>query len=137
MVDSYASNSDSVDFVQLAERARQMRSELEQARDDLGRIEVQGFGGTGLVQATVSGENHLIALAIDSSIIDPDDPETLSYLVREAVNDAMAKLDTKRGERVGSITDGFKDMLSGAAVAPPHVTPLTASRRPPRSDGMS
>lgn len=97
MTDSYASNSDSADFGQLAERACQMRYELEQVSDDLGRIEVRGFGGTGLVQATVSGENLLIALAIDSSIIDPDDPETLSYLVRQAVNDAMAKLDTKRG----------------------------------------
>ena len=81
------------------------------------------------MQATVSGQNVLVALTIDSSIIDPDDPETLRELVREAVNDAMAKLIAQRGERVTSITDGFNGMISGAASSLPRVTPVTATRR--------
>lgn len=129
MADSNASDSGPVDFVLLAERARQMRRQLEQARDDLGRFEAQGLGGNGLVQATVSGENVLVALTIDSSVIDPDDPETLQELVREAVNDATARLAAQRGERVSSITDGLAGMLSGAAAREPRVTPMTASRR--------
>jgi len=129
MEDSDAPARDPLHFVQLAERTRQMRDRLERARDELARAEAQGFGGDGLVQATVSGQNVLVALTIDSSIIDPGDPETLSELVREAVNDAMAKLIAQRGERVTSITDGFNSMIAGAASSLPQVTPVTANRR--------
>jgi hypothetical protein len=138
MPDRSASGREPVDFGLLAERARRMRRELEQARDDLGRIEARGLGGGGLVQATVSGENVLVALTIDSSVIDPDDPETLQELVREAVNDAMAGMAAQRGERATSITDGLAGMFSGAAAREPRVTPMTPARRQqPRPDNLS
>ena len=136
MADSRSSDGDSVDFVQLAERARQMRQQLERARADIGRLEARGLGGNGLVQATFSGDNVLVALDIDSSIIDPDDPETLSELVREAVNDATTKLAAQRGERFGSVAEGLAGMASGTGPRELHVTPMTAARhRPPRPDG--
>jgi DNA-binding YbaB/EbfC family protein len=124
----------SVDLRLLADRARQMRGQLEQARGDLSRMEGKGYGGNGLVQATVSGENVLVDLAIDSSVINPDDPETLQDLVREAVNDATAKLAARRGERVSSITGGLGGLLAGARDRAPRVTPLTPSRRPDKKD---
>jgi DNA-binding protein YbaB len=124
MADSRASDSDPVDLALLAERARQMQHQLEKARDDLMRSEAQGFGGNGLVPAPVSGENVLVALATDPSVIDPDDPETLTELVREAVNEAQAKLAALRGEQVASVTG----MLSGAVTREPRVMPLTPSR---------
>lgn len=137
MADGRSSDGYSVDFALLAERARRMRQQLEQARADLGRLEARGLGGNGLVQATLTGDNVLAALTIDPSIIDPGNPETLSELVREAVNDATAKLAAQRGERIGSITDGLAGMASGVGRAQ-HVTPLTpARRRPPRPDGTS
>jgi DNA-binding YbaB/EbfC family protein len=135
MTQSSASGSGQADFGLLAERARQLRHQLEQARDDMGQLEARGLGGSGLVQATVSGENVLVALTIDSSVIDPDDPETLSELVREAVNDATVKLAEQRGQRVSSITDGFAGMLSATAARKPSVTPMTASRRHPPHPG--
>ena len=138
MADSRSSGGDPVDFALLAGRARQMRQQLERARADIGRLEARGLGGNGLVQATVSGENDLVALSIDSSIINPDDPETLQELVREAVNDATAKLAAQRGQHLGSITEGFAAMASGAQARERHVAPLTPARRqPPRPDGKS
>lgn len=137
MADGPASDSGPVDFGLLANRARQIRHQLEQAQGDLGRLEAQGFGGNGLVQATVSGENVLVALGIDPSVIDPDDPETLSELVREAVNEALVKVTAQRGKRVTSITDGLAGMLSGAA-REPRVTPVSPSHpRLPRAGGVS
>jgi nucleoid-associated protein EbfC len=138
VADPRSSGDDSVDFVLLAERARQMRQQLERVRADIGRLEAHGLGGNGLVQATLSGDNVLVALTIDSSIIDPDDPETLSELVREAVNDAMTKLAAQRGERFSSVTDGLAGMASAAGSREMHITPMTAARRrPTRPDGKS
>jgi len=138
MADSRSSGGDSVDFALLAERARHLRQQLERARADIGRLEARGLGGNGLVQATVSGDNDLVALSIDSSVIDPDDPETLQELVREAVNDALTKLAAQRGKQLGSITEGFATMASGVRARERHVAPLTPTRRqPPRPDGKS
>ncbi len=124
------SDDGSVDFAALAERAKHMRRRLERARDDMVGLQAEGFGGGGLVRATVNGENTLVALDIDSSIIDPDDPETLGALVREAVNDAIGKLGARRGERVAGIVEGLGGMFSDARREPPGVRPLTADRRP-------
>jgi nucleoid-associated protein EbfC len=127
MADSVPSDGVALDYVLVAQRARQMMRELEEARDELGRFEAHGLGGNGLVQATVSVEMTLVALTIDPSIIDPADPESLSELVREAVNDAVAQLAAKRDERIASISDGISNIMSGARG--PRV-PL-ASRLPP------
>jgi hypothetical protein len=53
------------------------------------------------VTAVVGGDGRLIDLKIDSSVIDPDDPETLSRLVIDAVRAAheqVAEFSTKRAE---------------------------------------
>jgi len=136
VADSSPANRDEVDFGQLAERARQMRQQLERTAEDLKRSEVQGLGGGGLVRATVSGEHTLLSLTIDSSVIDPDDPQTLSEMVCEAVNDATAKLLAQRSEQVSAMTGGLAGMFDGVRARPPRVAPMTAPRRlPPRSDG--
>lgn len=124
------SDDESVDFVALAERAKDMRRRLERARDDLFKLQVDGLGGGGLVRATVNGENTLVALDIDRSVIDPDDPETLGALIREAVNEAVGKLSARRGERMTGIVEGFAGMLSDTRGEPPGVRPMTADRRP-------
>jgi DNA-binding YbaB/EbfC family protein len=128
MANDSSPGSEQVDFALLAQRARLLQHRLEQTRDDLGQVEVKGLGGNGLVQATLSGENVLVALAIDPSVIDPDDPDTLSELVREAVNDAMARLAERRGEQLSSITDGLAGLLAGTG-RESRIAPLTPARR--------
>jgi DNA-binding YbaB/EbfC family protein len=112
-----------------------VQDQLQQARDEVGRLEAKGLGGNGLVQATISGENVLVALTVDTSVIDPNDPETLSELVREAVNDAIVKLSAQRDKRLSSATEGFTGILSGAE-RPPILAPILPARllQPPRPD---
>jgi DNA-binding YbaB/EbfC family protein len=122
------SDAADVDLNALVQRAQAMRRRLERAQEDLSRIEAEGHGGGGLVRAVVTGENQLVALSIDSSVIDPDDPETLSELVREAVNDASRAVLLKRNERVSGITEGFAAGLPAPTRPGPRVQPLPASR---------
>jgi DNA-binding YbaB/EbfC family protein len=124
MANRHGPDSDRLDFGLIAERASQLHRQLQQVQGDLKRLEGRGFGANGLVQATLSGQNELVALVIDPSVIDPDDPETLSELVREAVNEALASLAAQHGKRVSSVTDGLAGMLSGAQARPPGITPV-------------
>jgi len=112
----------------LVQRAQTMHRRLERAREDLSRIEAEGHGGGGLVRAVVSGENMLVALSIDGSLIDPDDPETLVEFVREAVNDATRAVVLTRTERISGITEGLADAIPAAARSQPGVQPMIASR---------
>jgi len=117
-----------VDINALVQRAQVLRHRLERAQQDLSRIEAEGHGGGGLVRAVMSAENALVALTIDTSVIDPDDPETLCALVLEAVNDASRGIALRREERMSGITDGF----TGGAPMPmrsrPRVVPLVPNR---------
>jgi DNA-binding protein YbaB len=52
----------------IADRARQLHRELEQAQRDFSRFEAQGFGGNGVVKATVCGDVVLVALALSTDL---------------------------------------------------------------------
>ena len=116
------------DFGGLVQRARQLSHTVQQTRDDLAALEARGSGGGGLVQATVSGENALLALAIDASVIDPDDPETLCEMVCEAVNDATRKLGAERGHRTAGLAEGFDSLLGGLRRKPERIKPVAPLR---------
>jgi DNA-binding YbaB/EbfC family protein len=119
------------DLGALAQRARQLQGQMSSIQSDLADLRASGYGGGGLVTATVSAEGRLVALQIDPSVIDPDDPETLAQLVIAAVdsaNDAMAGL---RNERMTQVTDGMQSILAGLGpVGGARIVPRFPSRRP-------
>ena len=117
-----------IDVGLLVQRAQTLRNRLERAREDLSRIEAEGHGGGGVVRAVVSGENVLVGLTIDTSVIDPDDPETLAELVREAVNDATRAMALKRNERMANATEGFAAGLPAPTRNGPRATPMFPQR---------
>ena len=125
------SDSGQADLSTLVERTRQMRHRLESTQRDMAALEATGTGGGGLVTATISGENALVGLEIDPSVINPDDPGALSELVREAVNDAYRRLAAQRGQRVAGLAQGFEGMLAGLRAPEGGVVPMTARRREP------
>jgi DNA-binding YbaB/EbfC family protein len=127
------SDDEQPDFGALAQRARQLQDEMSNIQSDLVDLRATGFGRGGMVTATVSGEGRLVALQIDPSVIDPDDPETLAELVIAAVDSANDAMAERRNERVTEVTDGLQSMLAGLRsrpVAGGRVVPRFPSRRP-------
>jgi nucleoid-associated protein EbfC len=128
-------DKEQIDFTALAQRAREMRSDMERAHDELMAIQATGHGGGGLVTATVSGEGRLLDLRIDPSVIDPDDPQTLTDLVIAAVDGANQAVAEQRAERITEITDGVGSLVAGLRSdrADRGVVPRFAGRRPARA----
>lgn len=130
-------SDDGIDFSAFAEQARRMREELARVKDDLETIQATGYGDGGLVTATVSGEGRILDLRIDSSVIDPDDPETLSRLVVEAIEDANQGIVDQRAERIGGVAEGVGGLFSGLrGSALGSVAPRVPTRAPARPGGQ-
>jgi DNA-binding YbaB/EbfC family protein len=127
------SDQEQPDFGALAQRAQQLQGEMSSIQSDLADLRATGFGGGGLVTATVSGEGRLAELKIDPSVIDPDDPETLAGLVIAAVDSANEAMAERRNERMTEVTQGLQSMLAGLSPRPGgagRVVPRFPSRRP-------
>ncbi|CAG6398606.1 YbaB/EbfC family nucleoid-associated protein [Actinacidiphila cocklensis] len=120
-------------FAALARGADRIRDGVTDAQSALGAMEATGHGGGGLVRATVSGQGRLVALDIDPSVIDPQDPRTLSEMVMAAVNAANETMAAQRAERMNELTGGLAeivDQLHGSLAPGGSVEPMFPSRRP-------
>lgn len=84
----------------MQERARALQEEME-------ALTVDGEAGGGLVRATLSAKGALRALAIDPSLLRPEDAGVVADLVVAAHADARAKADRLVEERMRDLTAGL------------------------------
>lgn len=92
---------------EMMKNARQMMEKAKEAQADLAKQLAEGSAGAGLATATVNGMGELVALKLDKSVIDPDDPEMLTDLIIAAVADARKKANNLRQDAMKNITGGI------------------------------
>lgn len=95
------------DMRQLMKQAQQMQEQLAAAQEELATRTFEGTAGGGMVTATVSGAQELQSVAIDPSVVDPEDVEMLQDLVVAAVNQAMKNAAEAAGDQLGGLTGGM------------------------------
>lgn len=95
------------DMRQLMKQAQKMQEQLAAAQADLADKTFEGTAGGGMVKATVSGSQQLVSVAIDPTVIDPEDVEMLQDLVVAAVNQAMKAATDAAGDQLGGLTGGL------------------------------
>ncbi len=88
-------------------QAQKMQEEMAATQQELETREYTATAGGGAVSATVTGKHTLSALTIQPEVIDPEDAEMLSDLVRAAVNEALAQAAKDAEETMGRITGGM------------------------------
>ena len=77
-----------------------MQAKLEQAK-------VTGQSGGGLVKVTLNGKGAMTALAIDPSLLKPEEKEIMEDLIVAAHGDAKAKVEAMMAEEMKSVTGGL------------------------------
>jgi DNA-binding YbaB/EbfC family protein len=99
---------------QLMRQAQKMQEQMMAAQQELATKEFEGTAGGGVVKATVSGNQELLSVWIDPSVIDPSDPEMLGDLVVAAVNAAMRQVSDAAGQSMGGLDlGGLGGLLGG------------------------
>jgi len=91
----------------LMRQMQKMQEDMAAAQTALAEETVEGSAGGGMVKAVVTGTGELRSVAIDGSVVDPDDVEMLEDLVVAAVNEALRASQELQAEKMGSLTGGI------------------------------
>ena len=96
----------------LMKQAQAMQDNLKKAQEELGRIEVSGESGAGLVKVTMTCKHDVKRVSIDPSLL-TDDKEMLEDLVAAAFNAAVRRAEEVSEEKMGKLGAGMPGLPGG------------------------
>ena len=96
------------DIMKMAQAAQE---QLQQAQDNLDKVEVEGVSGGGLVKVRATAKGRILGIDLDDSLIAPAEKAMLEDLITAAINDARVKADA-------AANDQMKEMTAGMALPP-------------------
>jgi nucleoid-associated protein EbfC len=96
-----------VDIMGMMKKAQAVQAKLQEAQEELGRLEVEGQAGGGMVSLRLSAKGELKSVSIDPSLLTPNDKEMLEDLIIAAFNDGKTKADRMAAEKMQALTEGL------------------------------
>ena len=87
-------------------QAQQMQENLKKVQDEIGRTEVSGESGAGMVKIIMTGMHDVKKIEIDQSLIS-DDIEMLEDLIAAAVNNANRRVENMKQEKMSEFSSGL------------------------------
>jgi len=102
------------DPMNLLQQVQKMQADMQAAQAALASEVIEASVGGGLVKATVSGDGALRTVSIDTSVVDPNDVETLEDLVVAAVHEATRLAKEMQQDKLGAATSGLGSLDLGA-----------------------
>jgi DNA-binding YbaB/EbfC family protein len=98
---------DAMDIMGMMKKAQAVQAKLQEAQEELGRLEVEGQAGGGMVSLTLNAKGELRSVRIDASLLTPADKEMLEDLIVAAFTDGKSKADRAAAEKMQSLTAGL------------------------------
>ena len=92
---------------QILAQAQKLQGKLSQLEGDMKSKVVEATAGDGKVTAVVNGNRELIALNIDPSVLEGNNPELLENLIISAVNAALGNVREMVNYEMNRATGGF------------------------------
>ena len=90
----------------LMKQAQQMQADMQKMQDELGRLEVEGEAGGGLVVLTMTCRHEVRGIRIDDSLLG-EDKDMLEDILAAAFNDALRKVENTVQEKYAGMTSGL------------------------------
>jgi DNA-binding YbaB/EbfC family protein len=95
------------DIMGLMKQAAELKTKMEAMQAELDRIEVEGVAGGGLVTVRLTGKGEMKGVAIDATLMKPDEKEIVEDLVVTAHADARRKAEALLQEKMQALTGGL------------------------------
>lgn len=90
----------------LMKQAQQVQAQLQNAQEELARIEVTGEAGAGMVKVVMTGRHDVRRVSIDAALM-KEEREVLEDLLAAAINDAVRRVEQAGKERLAGMTAGL------------------------------
>ena len=94
-------------LAQAQKAAETIQKQMSDAQAKLDEIEVEGSAGGGLVKVRATARGRIVGVAIDDSLMKPEEKQIVEDLVTAAFNDARDKADRVSGEEMQKIQAGM------------------------------
>jgi hypothetical protein len=95
------------DIMGLMKQAAELKGKMEAMQAELDRIEVEGMAGGGLVTVRLTAKGEMKGVAIDATLMKPDEKEIVEDLVVAAHAEARRKAEALMQEKMKSLTGGI------------------------------
>ncbi len=92
----------------MMKQAQEMQAKMAEMQESLGRVELTGASGGGMVEVTLTGKGEMRKVKIDPALVDKDEIEVLEDLIAAAHNDAKSKVEAHAAEEMSKITGGLQ-----------------------------
>jgi len=92
-------------IAQLMQQAQKMQENVQRAQEELGKLEVTGNAGGGMVSVTITGRMECRKVRIDPSVL--SDAEMAEDLIAAAFNDAVNKVNSESQAKMSAATAGM------------------------------
>ena len=108
---------------EIMRQAQEMHGKAAEMQERLGKLEVEATAGGGMVTVTASGQQKVLAVNIDQSLLADGDKEMLEDLLVAAVNQAIEKSKALASEEMAKLTGnmnipGMEDIMSKLGMPP-------------------
>jgi nucleoid-associated protein EbfC len=91
----------------LMKQAGQMQARMADMQKKLEALSVHGQSGGGMVKVTMTGKSVVTTIAIDPSLLKPEEKEILEDLLIAALADAKGKAESVMAEEMKTVTGGM------------------------------
>ena len=93
-------------FGDILKQAQAAQEKVKQAQEELGKLEIHGEAGAGMVKITINGNGDALKIDIDDAVYS-EDKQILQGLIVAAMNDANKKRDRVKSEKMKSFMQGM------------------------------
>ena len=93
------------DFADLITKAKKMQEKMQEAKEILKKIEVEGISGGNAIRVIMNGDGELKKISLDENLL-KESKEIVEDLIVAAHNDAKSKLRKKTSEEISKATGG-------------------------------
>ncbi len=96
------------DMQKMLKQVQKMQEDMARVQEQLSQERVEATSGGGVVKAVASGQGDLVSIAIDPSVVDPQDVSMLEDLVVAATGEALRRARDLAAQRMKAVTGGLQ-----------------------------
>ena len=96
-----------MDLNNIMQQAKAMQEKMAKIQQDLAKKAITGSAGGGMVLVTVNGQGEVLSIAVEKTVIDPQEVEMLQDLIVAATNDALRKAKELSKQELAQLTGGL------------------------------